>query len=170
MTTTISASMNVSITGSKVVSGGDATVPAGASMTADLSQLLAVAFKTAWGPSTTIDGTDLWTGEVDLAAGVATIDLTALVQASLNNLAVNATGKKIRVLVAMAPTGNANKIQIGTGASNGYPGIGVLSEIQPGQIRVVTGIGSAAIDGTHKTLDLVGTLVQKLYLFIVFGT
>ena len=169
MTTAIQAQMSITLNGTKSVSSADATAQGGASIAPDLSLILPKAFNTQWNATSNPDGTDLWSGEVDLIAGAASIDLTNLTQAALNSV-VNATGKHIRAIAVLADAANADSIKIGTGASNGYVGIATLDQILAGQIRVATQIGAAAVDATHKTLDVAGTGTQKLYVLIIFGT
>lgn len=171
MTTTVSinATMAVSLQCQKQVTSSADPTATPTNLGLDLSVIAPGAFRANWTPSSTPDGTDAWSGQVALSAGAATIDLTNLTQANLSTV-VNATGKKIRAICVLADANNANVIAIGTGASNGYTGIGTISALNAGDIALHTGQGSTAIDGTHKTLDLAGTGSQILNILIVFGT
>lgn len=108
--------------------------------------------------------------EKALVAGVATIDLTALV--GTNGIAVDGTGLRVQVLRVRAKSTNANPITIGKGAANGYTGLGATysEALAPGaeNLHYVNDAGSD-IGGTNKNLDLAGTLAQVLEVEIVLG-
>lgn len=166
--TTIQASMTISAAvNKKVLDDADPTT-AGVSLNLNLASILNAAFKKSWNPNTIPNGLDAWSGAVTLTAGAATIDLTNLVQVGLDD-PVDATGLFLRMVVVLADANNANVIAIGVGASNGYPSIGTISKLNAGNVAVHTCQGSVAVDGTHKTLDLAGTLAQKMYVLLLFG-
>lgn len=163
MTTTVNTTLARSMSTSKTISTSDPTT----TTTPAVGMNLGVGNKT-FGAGTSPTGTEAWSGQIALVAGAATIDLSNLTQAGFGT--VNATGLKVRAIQVLAPNTNAGAIQIGTGASNGYAELGVLSKIQPGGDATVYNPNAAAIDGTHKTLDLAGTGTDKLNIHIVFGT
>jgi hypothetical protein len=114
--------------------------------------------------------TKVFHGLVALVAGAKTLDLTALTDAVLGT--VDFSGLKLRLLHAVATSGNTAAISIAPGASNGYTGwvgsSGLL--LQPGDSRgpdLFT--GGIAIDGTHKTIDLAGTGTESVTLIMGFG-
>lgn len=102
-----------------------------------------------------------------LSAGAATIDLSALTDDSGTAIG---TGLKVQSVILYNPS--ANVITIGIGASNGYPlfGASALLPIEPGA-RLIKYFNDALIDidGTHKNLDLAGTLAQTLNVGFTFG-
>lgn len=147
---------------------GDPTDPS-VSLNLNLANILNSAFSQSWNSNTIPDGTEAWSGTVSLTAGAATIDMTNLTQAGVSP-AINANTMHVRAIVVLADSANANAIQIGTGASNGWTGIGVVSNILATNIRLLTCFGTIAVDGTHKTLDFAGTGTQKCYVLILFGT
>lgn len=171
MTTTVSinATMGVSLQCQKQVTNTADPTATPANIGLDLSSINPGAFRASWNSGTTPDGEDAWSGQIALSSGAATIDLTNLTQTNLSTV-INATGKKIRVIALLADANNANVIAIGTGASNGYAGIGTISALLAGNMTIRTCNGSTAIDGTHKTLDLAGTGSQILNILIIFGS
>ena len=105
-----------------------------------------------------------------LAAGVATIDLTALV--GTNGAAIDGTGLRVQALKVRNPVGNANPITIKIGASNGYDGFGTTFALTlaPGATGLLRSADAGSdIGATKKTLDLAGTLVQALDVLVVLG-
>ena len=105
-----------------------------------------------------------------LAAGVATIDLTAL--DGLNDKAVNGTGLRVQILRLRAPSSNANPITVAKGASNGYDGLGSAFSVtlQPGaEATLLTSDAGGDIAAGNKTLDLTGTGAQALDVEIIMG-
>lgn len=111
--------------------------------------------------------------EKALAAGTATIDLTALV--GTNGIAVNGTGLRVQVLRVRAKSTNANPITIGKGATAGYIGFGTDFSLtlgggaSPGEALIYTADAASDIGPANKTLDLVGTGTQSLEVEIVLG-
>ncbi len=108
-----------------------------------------------------------------LSSGTATIDLTTLPGITADET-VNGTGLKVQFLKLINPSTNANKIVASNGASNPYRLDGLTTAwsitLAPGQ-AVLLELNDAADDvsGSHKTIDLAGTLVQTLSVQIVFG-
>lgn len=123
----------------------------------------------SWSSSSSpINSTQAWSGHIALVSGAATIDLTNLTQLSFSGT-IDTTGLKLRSIAVLADSGNANVISIGTGASNGYPSIGVISQIANGDPVIRICNNSVAVDGTHKTLDLAGTGTQGCSIILTFG-
>jgi hypothetical protein len=105
-----------------------------------------------------------------LAAGVGTIDLTALV--GTNSGAIDGTGLKVQAIKFVNPATNANTIKIAKGASNGYAlaGTDFAVTLSPGQEFVMYGNDATPdIAAGAKTFDLTGTLVQVLDVSIAMG-
>jgi hypothetical protein len=105
-----------------------------------------------------------------LAAGVGTIDLTALT--GTNGAAVDLTGLKVQAAKFRNPATNANAITVTFGSANGYllGGSAWKFILEPGMELVVFGNDKTPdVDGTHKTIDLAGTLTQALDVEIVAG-
>jgi hypothetical protein len=105
-----------------------------------------------------------------LAAGAATMDLTALT--GVNGLAVNGTGLRVKWAYFENPSTNANQIAIAEGAANGYDGFGAAFSLilTPGAYALIfTNDAGSDISGTKKNLDLVGTLVQELTVVLGLG-
>jgi hypothetical protein len=120
--------------------------------------------------STTPPVTKVAVFEKALAAGAATIDLTALT--GTNEATVDGTGLKVQVLKIKNKSTNANPITIKVGLTDGYQlaGANFEAQISPGQEFLFYGndatpdIGAAA-----KTLDLAGTGSQAAEVLIVMG-
>ena len=105
-----------------------------------------------------------------LAAGVATIDLTALV--GLNGEAVDGTGLRVQTLKLRNPSTNANSISIEPGAANPYDLCGADFKItlEPGTEVLIFCLDTAPeISATDCEIDLAGTLVQALDVEILMG-
>lgn len=105
-----------------------------------------------------------------LAAGVATVDLTALV--GTNGAAVTFNGLRLSVIRLLNPSTNANSITIVPGASNGHTALGAAFKIVllPGEEFLWKGYNTGtAVDGTHKNWDLSGTGAQSLSMELVAG-
>jgi len=105
-----------------------------------------------------------------LAAGVATIDLTALV--GTNGAAVDFSALKVQCVKFSNPATNANAITVTFGAANPYllGGAAWKFILEPGMELVVFGNDKTPdVDGTHKNIDLAGTLIQALDVELVAG-
>lgn len=105
-----------------------------------------------------------------LAAGVATIDLTAL--NGFNDKAVSGSGLRVQMARFKNPVANANPISIAKGAANGYDGFGADFKItlQPGaEVTILVNDAGGDIAAGNKNLDLAGTLVQALECEIIMG-
>ena len=105
-----------------------------------------------------------------LAAGVATIDLTAL--DGFNDKAVNGTGLRVQLLRVRNPATNANPISIAKGAANGYDGLGAAFKVTlaPGaEATFFPNDAGSDVGAANCTLDLAGTLAQALDVEIIMG-
>lgn len=135
-----------------VYSGLSETINLGGSSTPAISKF--VAFKQA------------------LTAGAATIDLTACPGGPAGTT-VNASGLKLIAYKFRGLKGNAAAIAIAVGGSNGYQidGGAYHRTLAPGASDEGYNVAaSAAIDGTHKTIDLTGTGTDVLEIEMVFGS
>jgi len=147
----------------------ETNVPAAAAANRKVTHSLFDTSKTLDGSSTP-PATLVAAFEKALAAGVATIDLRALV--GTNNVPVDGNGLRVQVLRIRAKSTNANPITIAKGASNGYDGFGAgfSLTLAPGaEQQLFTNDGGGDISGTNKTLDLTGTLTQALEVEIILG-
>jgi hypothetical protein len=105
-----------------------------------------------------------------LAAGVATIDLTAL--DGTNDLVIDGSGLRVQLLRVRNPATNANPITISIGAANGYDGFGAAFSLTlaPGaEATLYANDSGSDIGATKKNLDLAGTLAQALDVEVVMG-
>jgi len=108
---------------------------------------------------------------VTMSTGAATLDLTALVDATLSSN-IDMTGLKLKMLRLKVPSTNANSVTVAPGASNGYTGWvgsgGVTLSPKDSFSKVCH--GGIAVDGTHKTIDITGTGSQVIDVVMLFGT
>lgn len=105
-----------------------------------------------------------------LAAGAGTLDLTALV--GTNGAVVDLSTLKVQAVKFRNPSTNANAITVTFGATNAYllGGEAWKFILEPGMEIVVYGNDKTPdVDGTHKNIDLAGTLTQALDVVIVAG-
>jgi hypothetical protein len=105
-----------------------------------------------------------------LAAGVATIDLTALT--GTNGATIAGTGLRVQVLRVRNPAANGNPISIAKGAENGYDGLGAdfSHTLVPGaEATFFLNDAGSDVGGSNKNLDLAGTGSQALDVEIVLG-
>jgi hypothetical protein len=167
MTSTINSTLSVSFLTQKTETTSDPTATAPA-ISMNLQTAQPSAFTKNYTATSTIDGQEAWSGHVTLSSGAATLDLTALTQVGLATT-VNATGMKLRAIQVLADAANANPISVGTGGTNGYDQVGVLSNIKAGDLETRISNSVTAIDGTHKTLDIAGTGSQGCTIHMVFG-
>lgn len=105
-----------------------------------------------------------------MSGGAATIDFTAL--PTTNGATVDATGLKLQVAMFTVPSTNANGVNIGPGASNGYDIWGASNDITlaPNNTNC-TYFADASPDvaSGDKTIDIAGTGSQVLDCLLVFG-
>ena len=122
------------------------------------------------GAATTPPATKVAAFQKALAAGVATIDLTALV--GTNGEIVDGSGLKVQCLKVANPVTNANPISITEGAANGYAafGAGWKLTLSPGMEALLYGDDDAPdVAAGDKNIDLAGTGSQALDVLIVLG-
>jgi hypothetical protein len=108
-----------------------------------------------------------------LSGGAKTIDLTALL--STYGKVLDCTGLKVR-LIRFENLGTAT-MTIGKGASSGYdlfggtiaPAVAAPDGTTPTGLMQSFGDGLAAVDGTHKTIDVTGTGTDQFALSLVLG-
>ena len=163
MTTTINAAFNLTASASKGITTTDPTASSPG------TQMNLGSYQQNFNAATTPNGLDCWSGHVALSGGVATIDLTSVLQVSLN-VTFNGTGLKLRYFEIVPDSTNVNPIQVGTGATNGYGALGVQSAMNAGDIRFGTTTGATAVGSTNKTLDFAGTGTQGCEVLLVFGS
>lgn len=110
-------------------------------------------------------------GEVTLVAGVATLDLTALVSAYVGSRSM--TGLKLLLFYAQADEANTNPVTIVPGAVNPYTGWATGLIVNPGDPQLLGPLKKAnqiAVDGTHKTIDFASAMAAaKVTIVMVFG-
>lgn len=110
-------------------------------------------------------------GSKAMAAGAATIDLTAFVDSQ--GRTVSFGGLRPRVVKIRALDANAGDITIAKGASNGYTGFGAAysETLKPGhEVTRYLGATGTAVSGSVKTLDLSGTGTDGIQLTIAAGS
>jgi len=107
--------------------------------------------------------TKAWHGQVALTAGAATLDLTALADAVLTTISMS--GLKMFGIIAYPDAANTHTISVAVGGTNGYAGWGSI--VDRGALGPL--YYTSAVDGTHKTLDFVGTGTEKMNLVLLFG-
>lgn len=101
-----------------------------------------------------------------ISGGGYTIDVTSL-QGS--NGTLNANGKKLVAVCVANPAASAGDVNIATGASNGYA-LAQPIKVKPGGFAIVYQAAQlAAVDGTHKTLDVSGTNGDTPEIGLIFG-
>jgi len=108
-----------------------------------------------------------------LSGGAKTIDLTALL--STYGRILDGTGLKVRLL--RFENRGTHVMTIGKGATNGYdlfggsiaPAVPAPDGTTQTGLMISFGDGLAAIDGTHKTIDVAGTLTEQFALSIDLG-
>lgn len=122
------------------------------------------------GAATTPPATKVAAFQKALAAGVGTIDLTALV--GTNGVAVDGSGLKVQAIKLSNPATNGNPISITEGAANGYAafGAGWKLTLAPGQEALLYGADATPdVAAGDKNIDLAGTGSQALDMVIVLG-
>ncbi len=101
--------------------------------------------------------------EQALVAGVATIDLAALV--GTNDIAVVGTGLRVQAIRFVCKAANTAVVSITDGAANGYDGFGTDFFVElpaSGNFLIETQGGGAVIGGANKDLDLASTDVDAI--------
>src|ERR1041384_2192064 len=105
-----------------------------------------------------------------MSGGAGTINFRLLPGPHGETLDCN--GLKLQMFKFINPATNANSITVSAGASNGYDFMGAsgLIVLDPGdEIEVRYLDTKHAVDDTHKTIDLAGTLPQALTCLFIFG-
>lgn len=110
--------------------------------------------------------TKVCAGTLMLAAGVATLDLSAV---PYNGAAVDLTGLKVQMLFLRNLS--LNPITISEGASNGYQLLGGAALLVPAASRMQFFWSDTLPDvsATDRTLDLSGTATDELQFVLAAG-
>ena len=118
-------------------------------------------------PATKIAG-----GQVALANGAKTLDLTALAGLGANGTTVDFTGLKLQALYLENPATNEYEISVAPGAANGYAFSGADSKLTlaPGQSVLLYGADEAPdVAAGAKTLDFAGTQAEAFNILLIAG-
>lgn len=163
MSATISAYYNIDFRVTETFSGAESANPDilinGPSETDTLTAL------------STVPGAKVAKFDLPLIAGAATIDLTALPGLTADET-INFTGLKVQAAIFRNKVGNANNMTVVFGAANAYllKGAAWKAILAPGQLDLFLGKDAAPdVDATHKNIDVAGTLVQVLEVFLIAG-
>ena len=127
-------------------------------------------------PTTTVPATKVFKDEGALAAGVATIDFTALVRPNLPD--VDLTGLKVQlIIITNKSTSNALRVKVGAadpydlfGDANGE--VTILKTNADGKPGFIMWNGNEElenVDGTHKDIDLSSGDATCPYDILVVG-
>jgi hypothetical protein len=125
-------------------------------------------------PTTTVPVTKSWEGEVALAAGTATLDLTALDRGNLANL--DLTGEIVQSLHVRGDNANTGAIELDVAAANGYDihGSGASSQIcaveADDEVLILKNDTAPAVSSTVKDITLTGTGTEKVHVMILAGS
>ena len=113
---------------------------------------------------------------IAMSGGAATIDFTALVHQILSasaTLTKSASGKKIREIMFVNPTGNTGNIRVKNGASNDLIPCGSAAfdfTIPPGgSARFEYQDAGTAIGSSDRNLDISGTGAETLQMLVGWG-
>lgn len=112
---------------------------------------------------------------INLTAGAATIDLTAL--PGPNSTTVDFTGLKVQALKLVCPSTNTAGITVDRGATNAYNLFGADNasaeqvEVLPGDAMAIKGGTDKRedVDATHKDVQLAGTGTETIKVILVAG-
>lgn len=168
-----SGSVNFDLNVSEVVPAGDGS--GAASIAHALAKFSGLTSSKAFGGSSTPTWTDAWSDTVDLVAGAATIDLTALArQSPLED--VNFDTKKIVAFAFAGANANANGIEVSQGAAQPYPIFGTADDqvtVYPNQIVQVASLTQADLvavaNGTVDQIDFTGTGTEQIHVLLIAG-
>lgn len=157
----------------EVIPAGDGS--AAANVIHALNQFAALTTSKAFGGATTPTWSAAWTDTVDLVAGVATIDLTALArQAPLED--VNLDTLEIVAFAFAGASANANPIEVSPGATNGYNIFGTADDqvsVYPNQIVQVASMTQKDLPsvaaGAADEIDFTGTAAQQIHVLLIAG-
>lgn len=163
-TDALSVDIRAEISATETLSGGDIATPQIVQHTGYNQRLLADG-------TTTPDLTKAAYEQVNLVAGAASIDLTAL---QLNGAAVDLTGTQPRGILITALAANVGDITVSKGVTNGYTGAGAAFSVtlNPGMsvLLMWTLDNALAVGAGAKTLDLAGTGTDGVQLSAVAGS
>ena len=108
--------------------------------------------------------------EQALAAGAATIDLTALT--GTNGVSVDGTGLKVQAIKLVNKAANSTAMTLSKGLTNGYDAWGANFEVDvaPGaEIVMFTNDAGSDIGAANKTLDIAGSGIETAQIIIIMG-
>ena len=120
--------------------------------------------------TTTPPVTTVWTDNVALSAGAATLDLELLLKDDLPSAIF--TGLKVQVLVVSCPQVNTGAITMTPGASNGYDlgGASMSVAVNPGDTLVFFFLDTAPdVAAADSELDFAGTGSETFDILMVAG-
>jgi len=169
-----SGTINLNLTVAEVVPGGDGS----ASTTIDhaMSQFSGLTTTKSFAGSSTPTWTDAWSDTVDLAGGVATIDLTALArQAPFED--VNLDTLKIVAYGFAGAAANTAGIEVSQGASAGYAIFGTADDqvtVYPNQSIICASTAAADLPtvaaGSADEIDFTGTGTEQIHVLLIAGS
>jgi len=118
----------------------------------------------------TPDGELVYSGNIPLSGGTATIDLKTL--SNSEGTTIVTEGKKVRVFKAKATSDNANALTLTFGAATPYllagTGWKVVLEADDSCLLILND-NAPAVGDSSKHIDLSGTLVESIDVIIIFG-
>ncbi len=120
--------------------------------------------------STTPPATIVWSDQVALAAGVATLDLEALANGNLPT--IDLVGLKVQILLMSCPATNSVPITIVPGAANDYDigGAAMNWGVSPGgMLFYLSNETSPDVAAADSELDFAGTGTEVFDILIVAG-
>ncbi len=120
--------------------------------------------------NTTPDGELIYSANVPLSSGTATLDLKSI--ANSEGTTIVTEGKKVRVFKARASSSNANALTMTVGASNAYLLAGATWKIalEAGDsCLLILNDNAPAISSSTKDIALSGTGTQSVDIEIIFG-
>ena len=118
----------------------------------------------------TPDAELIYSGNIPLSSGTATIDLKAL--ANSEGTTIVTEGKKVRVFKAKAADDNANPLTLTFGASSAYLLAGAAWKVilnADDSVLFILNDNAPAISSSTKDIDLSGTDTQSVDIIIIFG-
>lgn len=124
--------------------------------------------------SSAVPATKAFSDSVNLVAGAATLDLTAL--AGPAGTTIDLTGLKVQAIKLACPASNTAGITVDRGASNAYNlfgednGSAEQVEVLPGcAVLLYQNDKLEDVDATHKDVQLAGTGTESIEIQLVAG-
>ena len=167
----VSFGTNVLVT--EVVPAGDGSSTA--NIIHALNQFTGLTISKNFTGASTPPYTTAWTDTVDLVAGAATIDLTALArQSPLED--INMDTLEIITWCFAGAAANSNEIEVAPGASNGYPICGTADDkitVYPNMIYQCSSITqkdfASVAAGSADEIDFAGTGTEQIHVLLIAG-